>query len=154
MQRVAKTYFTPTNRVVLHDHAAGHGRATDASRGSWLWLGGVRRRAGPDSSRCAVQLASESAPRPLAAEEVKFRHRDPHAPNGLQVMAILHHEQPAVTMRLLVARGAAQDPEGNAASPSSSRTCSTRAPTPAARSRSPSRSTSSAERWAPGPAPT
>ena len=30
----------------------------------------------------------------------------------MQVMTVLHHEQPAVTMRLLVRAGAAQDPHG------------------------------------------
>ena len=30
----------------------------------------------------------------------------------MQVMVILHHEQPAVTMRLLTRAGAAQDPQG------------------------------------------
>jgi zinc protease len=33
-------------------------------------------------------------------------------PNGLQVMAVLHHEQPAVTVRLLTRAGSASDPEG------------------------------------------
>ena len=31
--------------------------------------------------------------------------------NGMQVITVAHHEQPAVTMRLLVRAGAAQDPE-------------------------------------------
>ncbi len=54
---------------------------------------------------------SEKPPRPLAAREVKF---PPYAfktlPNGLQVIAVSHHEQPAVSLRLLVRAGAAQDP--------------------------------------------
>jgi zinc protease len=54
---------------------------------------------------------SERPPRPLAAREVKF---PPYAfktlANGLQVIAVSHHEQPAVTLRLLVRAGAAQDP--------------------------------------------
>jgi zinc protease len=32
--------------------------------------------------------------------------------NGLQVVMVSHHEQPAVTMRMLVKAGAAQDPDG------------------------------------------
>ena len=32
------------------------------------------------------------------------------SPNGLQVVAVLHHEQPAVSMRLLVRAGSASDP--------------------------------------------
>ena len=54
---------------------------------------------------------SERPPRPIAAREVKF---PPYAvktlPNGLQVIAVSHHEQPAVTVRLIVRAGAAQDP--------------------------------------------
>lgn len=55
---------------------------------------------------------SERPPRPIAAREVKF---PPYAvrtlPNGLQVIAVSHHEQPAVSVRLLVRAGAAQDPD-------------------------------------------
>jgi zinc protease len=55
---------------------------------------------------------SERPPRPLAAREVKF---PPYAvktlANGLQVIAVSHHEQPAVSLRLLIRAGAAQDPE-------------------------------------------
>ena len=54
---------------------------------------------------------SERPPRPLRAGEVKF---PPYAvrtlPNGLQVIAVSHHEQPAVSLRLIVRAGAAQDP--------------------------------------------
>jgi zinc protease len=54
---------------------------------------------------------SERPPRPIAAREVKF---PPYAvktlTNGLQVVAVSHHEQPAVSVRLIVRAGAAQDP--------------------------------------------
>ncbi|MGH9328872.1 MAG: insulinase family protein [Vicinamibacterales bacterium] len=54
---------------------------------------------------------SERPPRPLPAREVKF---PPYAiktlENGLQVIAVSHAEQPAVSLRLLVRAGAAQDP--------------------------------------------
>lgn len=54
---------------------------------------------------------SERPPRPIAARDVKF---PPYAvktlANGLQVIAVSHHEQPAVSLRLLVRAGAAQDP--------------------------------------------
>ena len=54
---------------------------------------------------------SERPPRPLAAREVKF---PPYAmrtlANGLQVIAVSHHEQPAVSLRLLVRAGGALDP--------------------------------------------
>src|SRR5262249_3229203 len=33
-------------------------------------------------------------------------------PNGLQVVAVLHHEQPVVSMRLIVRAGSATDPQG------------------------------------------
>ena len=50
-------------------------------------------------------------PRPIAARDVKF---PPYAvktlANGLQVIAVSHHEQPAVSVRLIVRAGAAQDP--------------------------------------------
>jgi zinc protease len=55
---------------------------------------------------------SERPPRPLAAHDVKF---PPYAmrtlDNGLQVIAVSHHEEPAVSLRLLVRAGSAQDPE-------------------------------------------
>ena len=55
---------------------------------------------------------SERPPRPLAAHDVKF---PPYAvktlANGLQVIAVSHHEQPAVSLRLIVRAGAAQDPD-------------------------------------------
>lgn len=55
---------------------------------------------------------SERPPRPLADRSVKF---PPYAvktlANGLQVVAVSHHEQPAVSLRLLVRAGAAQDPD-------------------------------------------
>jgi zinc protease len=55
---------------------------------------------------------SERPPRPLAAREVKF---PPYAVktlgNGLQVIAVSHHEQPAVSLRLLIRAGAANDPD-------------------------------------------
>jgi zinc protease len=55
---------------------------------------------------------SERPPRPLAAREVKF---PPYAfktlSNGLQVIAVSHHEQPAISLRLIVRAGAAQDPQ-------------------------------------------
>jgi zinc protease len=55
---------------------------------------------------------SERPPRPIASREVKF---PPYAlktlANGLQVIAVSHHEQPVVSLRLIVRAGAAQDPE-------------------------------------------
>jgi zinc protease len=55
---------------------------------------------------------SERPPRPLAAHDVKF---PPYAfktlGNGLQVIAVSHHEQPVVSLRLIVRAGSAQDPD-------------------------------------------
>lgn len=55
---------------------------------------------------------SERPPRPLEAHDVKF---PPYTirifANGLEVVAISHHEQPAVSLRLIVRAGSAQDPE-------------------------------------------
>ncbi len=55
---------------------------------------------------------SERPPRALPAHDVKF---PPYAvrtlANGLQVIAVSHHEQPAVSLRLIVRAGAAQDPD-------------------------------------------
>src|SRR4029078_3332527 len=54
---------------------------------------------------------SEGPPRPLSAREIKFPAYELRTlPNGLQVMAVLHHEQPVVSMRMIVRAGAAQDP--------------------------------------------
>ena len=56
---------------------------------------------------------SERPPRPLAAREIKFPPYEIRTlPNGLQVVAVLHHEQPAVSMRLLIRTGTASDPVG------------------------------------------
>jgi zinc protease len=58
---------------------------------------------------------SERAPRPLPAREVKFPPYEVRTlANGMRVLTILHHEQPVVTMRLLVGAGAAEDPQGKA----------------------------------------
>jgi zinc protease len=55
---------------------------------------------------------TESPPRPLTARDTKFPPFEIQAlPNGLQVVAVLHHGQPAVTMRLLIRAGSASDPK-------------------------------------------
>ena len=54
---------------------------------------------------------SERPPRPLPAHEVKFPPYNVRTlSNGLQVIAVSHHEQPAVSLRLIVRAGGAQDP--------------------------------------------
>ena len=76
--------------------------------GIWL-LGFVAASAA--SAQIAPSWPSEPMPRPLQAREVKFPPYEFRTlSNGMQVIAVLHHEQPAVTMRLLVRAGSAQDP--------------------------------------------
>ncbi|CAN5425080.1 hypothetical protein BH23ACI1_BH23ACI1_27380 [soil metagenome] len=54
---------------------------------------------------------SERPPRPLEPRPVKFpSYQVKTLSNGLQVIAVPHHEQPAVTLRLYVRAGSAQDP--------------------------------------------
>ena len=54
---------------------------------------------------------SERPPQPLAAREIKFPPYEIQTlANGLQVVAVLQHEQPAVSMRLLVRVGTSSDP--------------------------------------------
>jgi zinc protease len=56
---------------------------------------------------------SERPPAPLPARSVKFPPYSVRTlPNGLQVIAVSHHEQPAVSVRLIVRAGGAQDPPG------------------------------------------
>jgi zinc protease len=65
------------------------------------------------SAQTSAFWPSEAPPRPLQAHEVTIPPYEVRTlANGLQVVAVAHHEQPAVTMRLLVRAGAAQDPEG------------------------------------------
>jgi len=54
---------------------------------------------------------AERAPQPLPARDIKFPPYEIQTlPNGLKVVVVLHHEQPAVTMRLLVRAGTSSDP--------------------------------------------
>ena len=55
---------------------------------------------------------SERPPRPLPARDVKFPpYQFRTLTNGLQVIAVSHHEQPAVSLRLIVRAGGTQDPD-------------------------------------------
>lgn len=64
------------------------------------------------SAQAAVRWPSERPPRPLEARPVKFPpYEIRKLDNGLQVVLVSHHEQPAVSVRLLVRAGAAQDPK-------------------------------------------
>ena len=58
-----------------------------------------------------IMWPTERPPRPLAARDVNFPPYEIRTlRNGMQVVAVLHHEQPAVSMRLLIRTGAVQDP--------------------------------------------
>jgi zinc protease len=75
-----------------------------------LLVSSVAGAQGPSAS-----WPSERPPRPLPAREVKFPpYEIRQLPNGMRVLTILQHEQPAITMRLLVGAGAAEDPQGKA----------------------------------------
>jgi zinc protease len=66
------------------------------------------------ATAAAAQVAewpSERPPRPLAARQVSFPpYQVRTLSNGLQVIAVSHHEQPAVSLRLIIRAGGAQDP--------------------------------------------
>ncbi len=56
---------------------------------------------------------SERPPQPTAARDITFPPYEIQTlANGLQVVAVLQHEQPAVSMRLLVRAGTSSDPKG------------------------------------------
>ena len=62
-----------------------------------------------------VDWPSERPPRPLEARRATFPPYEVRTlANGLQVIAVLHHEQPAVNMRMLVRAGSVQDLPGKA----------------------------------------
>jgi zinc protease len=64
------------------------------------------------SAQSQLEWPKESPPRPLPARDIKFPPYELQTlPNGLQVVAVLHHEQPAVTMRLLIRAGTSSDPK-------------------------------------------
>jgi zinc protease len=61
----------------------------------------------------ARQWPTERPPRPLESRPVKFPPYEMRKlPNGLQVVIVSHHEQPSVSVRMVVRAGAAQDPKG------------------------------------------
>jgi zinc protease len=56
---------------------------------------------------------SENPPRPLSMREAKFPpYEISTLTNGLQLVTVSHHEQPAVSVRLLVRAGAVHNPAG------------------------------------------
>lgn len=58
---------------------------------------------------------SSGPPRPLSPRDVRFPAYEVRTlPNGLQLVVVVHREQPAVSLRAIVQAGSAQDPEGKA----------------------------------------
>jgi len=77
--------------------------------GFGIWVLGFASHA----SAQARDWPSETPPRSLTAHEVTFPPYEIRTlGNGMRVVAVLHHEQPAVSIRLLVRAGSAQDPKG------------------------------------------
>ena len=113
-------------------------------------------RRAPYVGRRSPDWPSERPPRPLPARDVKF---PPYAlktlANGLQVIAVSHHEQPAVSLRLMVRAGGAQDPADKPGRGGARRGPARSGHHDAARpSRLPHASIRSAASSAPAPAPT
>jgi zinc protease len=68
---------------------------------------------GVASAQTAKSWPNEFPPRPLAARPVNFPSYDTQTlPNGLRIVAVAHHEQPVVSIRLLIGAGSSLDPKG------------------------------------------
>lgn len=73
-------------------------------------LAAVLSIAVPSAAQVA-QWPSERPPRPTAPRPVKFPpYQVKTLANGLQVIAVSHHEQPAISLRLIIRAGSTQDP--------------------------------------------
>ena len=109
MTQLTRLRLTPTSAAVR--------RSTCLTRGAL----------GVSTLVCCVALASaaasaaqqptdwprESPPPPLPAREATFPPYEIRTlANGLQVVVVMHDEQPAVNLRLLIGAGAASDPVG------------------------------------------
>jgi zinc protease len=69
----------------------------------------------PASGQDQAAWPSERPPRPLPARQASFPPYEVRTlENGLQVVAVLHHEQPVVSMRMIVRAGSAHDPRDKA----------------------------------------
>ena len=88
-------------------------RAFGAPARRLLFLAALLAMSSPGARAQAKNWPSEGPPRALEEHPVTF---PPYAmktlANGLQVVAVPHHEQPSVSLRLIVRAGAAQDPDG------------------------------------------
>jgi zinc protease len=78
---------------------------------SWqgMWVLVIAALVAVSSPLCA----QERPPRPLAAPDIKIPPYEIRTmPNGLRVVVVAQNEQPAVSLRMLVKAGSAQDPSG------------------------------------------
>ncbi|MGE0449229.1 MAG: M16 family metallopeptidase [Vicinamibacterales bacterium] len=76
----------------------------------WIVCVALLAAAAPASAQ-ADAWPAERPPAPLPARQSTFPpYQLRTLDNGLQVVAVLHHEQPVVSMRMIVRAGAAQDP--------------------------------------------
>ena len=144
-------YILPEGRVAMRHPQRPDPRlrlAASWALGVGLWALACARRA--RSARRATGRRSGRRGR-LPRARCKFPPYEVRTlANGMQVVAVLHHEQPAVSMRLLVARARRRTRRARAASPSLDGVAARPGHDDAERrSRSPIRSTSSAARSAP-----
>ncbi len=115
VQRVAQTYFARESRIVITVTAEAGGGRRQVRR--------VRRTARAAIAAALLVAAaapaaaqvrnwpSEPVPKPLAAKPVAFPPYEVRTlPNGLHVVVVEHHEQPSVSLRMLIGAGTAQDP--------------------------------------------
>ena len=77
----------------------------------WVLGFGIWVLACTSSSAQTLNWPSEAPPRPLSARAVQFPPYEIRTlSNGLRVVIVLHHEQPAVSLRLLVGAGSVHNP--------------------------------------------
>ncbi len=69
--------------------------------------------AAPSAAQQTTDWPRESPPPPLPERQATFPPYEIRTlDNGLQVVVVRHHEQPAVILRLMIGAGAASDPDG------------------------------------------
>ena len=83
--------------------------------GFGIWALGFVMAASAASAQTSAPWPTERQPAPLQPRAVQFPpYETKTLANGLQVVAVAHHEQPVVSLRLLVKAGATEDPQGKA----------------------------------------
>jgi len=76
-----------------------------------VWLVGAMLAMSGSLYAQAANWPAERPPQPLPARDVKFPPYEIRTlQNGLQVVVVQHHEQPILTLRMLIRSGAASDP--------------------------------------------